>query len=230
MKKYKESISKLHVPEELERKILDMTVNKKKVKKNTWLKYSLVPMCLLIMVSCFMLFSDKNSPKIFTTESGNEIVINNLKNVGAALLDVKIDENVNFDEFAFINNIKIPNDLLLSTRYLMYTKELCETKEECAIAPYDIAHTYTLWYEKMINNIVQSKIIISFSREFAPLRDYFIENNNFKTSTINNTELTIANYNEMYIATFSYNGLNFDIESNGISETELIELLESIIK
>ena len=37
-------------------------------------------------------------------------------------------------------------------------------------------------------------------------------------------------YEKMYVATFKYKEINFDIETNGITEEELVNLLESIIK
>ena len=72
-------------------------------------------------------------------------------------------------------------------------------------------------------------ITIAFSEIDKPLRDYYIDNQELK-SKIGDVELEISQYKNMYIVTFSYNNLNFDIETNGITEDELVELLVSIIK
>ena len=49
-------------------------------------------------------------------------------------------------------------------------------------------------------------------------------------SNINNLELKIFKYNELYFTKFNYKGINFDIETSNITEQELTDLLVSIIK
>lgn len=215
--------------------ILSKIERKNYMKRNKWIKYSLTPIYLVFIVSCVMLLKYDNSKKAFITDNGHKIIINKIKEIGAYSLDadVRLDTDIEvqekFNEYFFINDLKIPNDLKLSSKYLVYTKKFCETKENCQNLAYDILHDYVLWYEKEINNLVVKKINISFSKDYEPLRDYVIKSNNLKTSKINSTELKISSYHDMYIATFTYNNLKFDIETEGISETELIELLESII-
>ena len=53
--------------------------------------------------------------------------------------------------------------------------------------------------------------------------------NQEQKSIINNVEFEISQYQDMYIATFSYNTIYFDSETKGISEAELVELLQSIV-
>ena len=45
-----------------------------------------------------------------------------------------------------------------------------------------------------------------------------------------NTPLTIFKWDDAYLTTFKYNNIFFDIETKGITENELITLLQSIIK
>ena len=71
-------------------------------------------------------------------------------------------------------------------------------------------------------------ITIAYSESNTPIRDYFIDDG--KSSIIKNTNLVISKYNTMYIVTFKYNDIYFDIETSNIEENELIDLLESIIK
>ena len=214
--------------------ILSKIERKSHMKKNIWLKYSLVSICLLAIITCFMINKDNNENNTFTTTKNNTITINKLKDMSENLLDadVKINSNIkieeSFSEYIFIDNIKVSNDLNLNSKYLVYTKRSYDTIEEYKNAPYDVLHDYVLQYEKTLNGAVEKTINITFSKDFKPLRDCFIDN--LKISKINNTELTIANYNDMYIAIFNYNNLNFDIETKGISEIELVDLLESIIK
>lgn len=51
-----------------------------------------------------------------------------------------------------------------------------------------------------------------------------------KSSIVNNTNIKIMGGNKNYYAIFSYNNINFDIETAGISKEEVIQLLKSIIK
>lgn len=48
-------------------------------------------------------------------------------------------------------------------------------------------------------------------------------------SKINNTDVKIMVNGNNYIAIFSYNNINYDIETNGISKEEFINLLNFII-
>ena len=51
-----------------------------------------------------------------------------------------------------------------------------------------------------------------------------------KSSTINGNSIKIMGENKYYYAIFSYNNINFDIETTGISEGEFIQLIKSIVK
>ncbi len=63
----------------------------------------------------------------------------------------------------------------------------------------------------------------------APLRDYFIECENSKQSNINGVPLTIYGYESSYMVQFSYENVNYDIETNNIALEELEALLTSIL-
>ncbi len=203
--------------------------------KSKVLKFSLAPICLVLVICGVMLFNPQNnsnnnddiSDYIQLESMAHEIYINKLKDFSQADIDVQLDADVKVQEefvkYSFIDNMIIPSDLSLSSKHLVYTRKDNQTTQ------YDILHDYVLWYEKMENNINTKKIIVAFSKDFEPLRDYFIDINNLKVSKINNTELIIVNYNDMCIATFTHNDLNFDIETKGITQEELIQLLESII-
>ena len=65
--------------------------------------------------------------------------------------------------------------------------------------------------------------------EYSLLHDYFLDDSK-KVSKIGDVNVIISKYEKMYVATFKYKEINFDIETNGITEEELVNLLESIIK
>ena len=71
-------------------------------------------------------------------------------------------------------------------------------------------------------------IKIAFSEIEAPIRDYFIGDGD-KISKIGNVELKVSQWENMYIVTFEYNDIYFDIETTGITESQLVDLLKSII-
>lgn len=71
-------------------------------------------------------------------------------------------------------------------------------------------------------------IEIAFSEVGAPLRDYFMNSQN-EVSKIGEVEVVISQFEDKYLVTFDIDGLYFDIETKGISESELVELLNSII-
>lgn len=63
-----------------------------------------------------------------------------------------------------------------------------------------------------------------------PLRDWFIQCDNPKQSWVNRVPLVIYGYGNSYLTQFSYQGLNYDITAENITEEELEELLLGILK
>ena len=150
--------------------------------------------------------------------------INEMKELALTSLDadVKMVQIEDLPEkFNFINDINIPEDLKLDNCYNIYTRNSIEEPV------YDVLHDYVFAYHTEDN--ITRNITIAFSEIDEPLRDYYIKDHELK-SKIGDVELEISQYENMYIVTFSYNNLNFDIETNGITEDELVELLVSIIK
>jgi hypothetical protein len=198
--------------------------------KNKILKFSLVPICLILIICGIVLFKpDTDVPNVIKVADNDnmEIYINELKNVSMAKLDadVQMQEEINIvKEHEPLKNVKIPSDLQLSESFLIYTRKDNQTTQ------YDILHDYVLVYNKIVNNLQEKKIIVAFSKDFEPLRDYYIDTGNLSVSKINDIKVTIAAYNDMYIATFSCNNLNFDIETIGITQEEFISLIKSLIK
>lgn len=122
------------------------------------------------------------------------------------------------EKFEFIKNIKIPEEYNIESSYNIYTRNDINKRE------YDVLHDYVFYYRKDSMN----KIIITFSEIEKPLRDYYIDVGD-KVSRIGNIELIISQYKDMYIVTFNFKDIFFDIETTGITENELLELLQSIL-
>ena len=71
---------------------------------------------------------------------------------------------------------------------------------------------------------------VSFSGKGKPIREYGFDSNSALNSTINNNELVIYKYENIYFVEFIYNNVNYDIETDGINIVELEMFLKSIIK
>lgn len=147
--------------------------------------------------------------------------INRIKKMLATSLDadIKTIEIEKLPEkYEFIKNIKIPEEYKIENSYNIYTRNDINKNE------YNVLHDYVLNYRKDSIN----KITIAFSEIEKPLRDYYIEDGD-KVSKIGDIELIISQYKDMYIATFNFKDIFFDVETVGITESELIELLQSIL-
>ena len=147
--------------------------------------------------------------------------INKIKEMLATSLDADVEtieierlpENVEF-----IKNVKIPEEYKIEGSYNIYTRSNINKSE------YDVLHDYVFNYRKdSMNNI-----IIAFSEIEKPLRDYYIDVGD-KVSKIGDIEFIISQYKDMYIVTFNFKDIYFDIETTGITENELLELLQSIL-
>ena len=146
--------------------------------------------------------------------------INKINEMSATSLDadIKTKEIEKLPEkFEFIKNIKIPEESKIERSYNIYTRNDINKSE------YDVLHDYVFNYRKDSMN----EIIIAFSEIEMPLRDYYIDVGD-KVSKIGNIELIISQYKDMYIVTFNFKDMYFDIETTGITENELLELLQSI--
>ena len=150
-----------------------------------------------------------------------DLQINKINEIGIAKLDADV-ETINAEklpeEFKFIENIIIPKEFKLLDMYKIYVRSNPDIRE------YDSLHDYVLVYKKDDENDIR----IALSTVAEPIRDYYLGDNN-KISKIGDVELKISQYEEMYMTTFKIKNMYFDIETNGITENELVELLQSII-
>lgn len=150
-----------------------------------------------------------------------ELKINKIENMAMKKLDAEMKnlelENLP-EKFVFIDDVKLPEEYKLEGAYNIFTKE------DVNIKKYNLLHDYVLCYAKDDVGTIE----IAFSEVGAPLRDYFINSQN-EVSKIGEVEIVISQFEDKYLVSFDINGLYFDIETNGITESELVELLSSII-
>ena len=209
------------------RKEFDMKTN-----KNKKVIYVLSSICAVFILGIGILVGvNKNLLPSNTVDIGKadgkgesvkvELNINKVKDMSMTSLDadVKIIEIENLpEEFTFVENLLVPNEYEFENGYTVYTRENIDTAE------YNVLHDYVLNYRKDDLN----EIKIAFSKVESPIRDYFIGDGE-KISKIGNVELKVSQWEKMYIVTFEYDDIYFDIETTGITENELVDLLKSII-
>lgn len=205
-----------------------------KTNKNKKLVYAISSICAVFIlgIGIFIgtsklnnnIFQD-NSLEIGKTEDkclNIELNINILKDMSMTSLDADtktIELEQLSEEFMFMKNLLIPEEYEFENSYTVYIRGQKE------IAEYNKLHDYILNYKKDdLNNIK-----IAFSKIEPPIRDYFIQGGD-KISKIGNVELKISRWKEMYITTFEYKDIYFDIETTGITEKQLVDLLVSIIE
>lgn len=218
---YKEIISKIERGEKM------------KKTNNLW-KWSLVPICLVVIISGVLFLNhQKNNKslldnKTFIDEKNNVTLnINEINNneVGTTRLDADIKtitaNDINIP-YPFKGKITLPKDLDKSYNFIVYTRENKDSKD------YNILNNYIIEYSNDNNN--DRSIQVAYSRDYKPLRDYRFSDEGSKTTNINGVELKIYKFENIYFTEFTFNGYNFDIETFQITEQELSNFLLSILK
>lgn len=215
---YNEIISKIGESEEM------------KKKNNLW-KWSLVPICLVVIGGVLFLnyYNDKtilkNKPYI---DKDNNVTLNinevDSKANGVYKLDADVkvitNNDINFPLPYKDGLVNIPNDLDKTYKYIFYFRENKESKE------YNILGNYEIIY----SNDLDRTINIKYSKDNKPARDYYFSEEGSKTTTINGVNLKIYKFENIYFTEFKYNGYNYDIETSKITEKELANFLTSILK
>ena len=203
-----------------------------KIIKNKKIIYALSSACAVFLFGIGILAGQKKTNKnIIKTEDEGMVRSQNMNIMleinpmqGASMAKLDADaQTVEItsipEKFEFINNIELPSEYKLDSSYEIFTRENLNTTE-C-----DLLHDYVFNYSKDYENSIK----VAFSEVEEPIRDYFLDNSK-KTSKIGDVDVIISQYEKMYVATFRCKDIYFDIETNGITEEEMINLLESIIK
>ena len=198
-----------------------------KVKLSYVLGSSFVAIALLVGIVAYNV--PKNDNEIVTPPTVQgvlEININKAKMQSMAKLDADIQEAVVDKEinksFPFVQKeLNAPKDLKNYgvNRVLMTRKDLSDKD-------YSVAHDYIWDYS---NEAQDRTIRIAFSKVGKPLRDYHLSSEE-KISKIEGAEVIITQYEKLYLAEFKLNDVYFDIETAGITQKELVDLLVSLIK
>lgn len=200
-----------------------------KVKLSYVLASSLVAIALLVGIVAYNVPKSNNENVMPPTVQGIlELNINKAEYQSMMTLDADIKEantelNSKFEkDFSFVKkDINAPKDL----RDYGVNKVVM-TRKDFSDKDYSIAHDYIWDYSNEAEN---RTIRIAFSKIGKPLRDYYLSSEE-KISKIENTDVIITQYEKLYLAEFKLNDVYFDIETAGITQKELGDLLVSLIK
>lgn len=212
--------------------IISEKINKEDIKNNIvnkrsidmkYLKYGMCTCALVLMVGVFLFNGSKtNDIKIESSNNYNKgsFNINELDSVASHKFDAiskNVDEKDLKYEFSFYEELVNSNLLEDYKVEGIYIKDSNQK------------------YNKLNNYVVSSykedkSIMIAFSKDNEPLRDYFFDDKGDKYTTINGENIKIYSYKNSYIAVFSYNGVNFDIETSNADINDFKSILELIIK
>lgn len=229
--KIKKAIEEDINPQMYYKQILKEIEKGEKMPKNNMWKWSIVPICLGVIISGFLFINYQNDNKTilknkpYVDEKNNVTLnINEINKAGMPLLDadVKVVTNnaANFP-LPYKNGIvDIPKDLDKTSKYIFYFREDKESKEYNKLG----------FYEIIYDDGDERSIKVSYAKDNKPTRDYYFSEEGSKITTINGINLKIYKFASLYFTEFKYNDYYFDIETSNITEQELSALLLSILK
>ncbi len=198
-------------------------------KMNKIFKYSLVPMAIVIaMTSVFLLNKKSSTSNILDSNVKNNdvIIVNSIdNNFDNTKLDIDgRSEDITTDDlykiYPLLKDIVVPNDYNINGIIKCYLFNDDTGK-------YDKLYGYNIIYSGGNNKYIDIFILIDTTKR---LRCFSIDTDEMKNSIINGNSIKIMGEDKYYYAIFSYNNINFDIETNEISEEEFIQLIKSIVK
>lgn len=213
----------------------------KSMNKTYHFKWMMIPICFLLV--CNFLSKSINIQEdvikpveIISSDKENKfsIYINTIQHMGASKWDAEIKEvedTTIIADFEELSNLFLPNDMNDTRYFEAYVKSIDKNSiihlPKNDKIPYDKLFQYEICYQNPNN---ERSIVIAFSKDNIPFRDYHFSDEGSKVSIIHDVELTIYQYENLFLCNFTYQNINFDIETCGISEAELISLLTSIIQ
>ncbi len=209
--------------------IISEKINKEDIKNNIvnkrsidmkYLKYGVCTCALVLMIGVFAFSGNKVNDIKTESYIKNNFSINELDSVASHKLDAESRE---VNEKDLESDFSFYKDLVLSDLLKGYKVEGIYIKDS------------NDKYNKLNNYLVSTytennSIKIAFSKDCEPLRDYFFDDNGEKYTTINGEDIKIYNYGNSYMTVFSYNGVNFDIETSNMDINEFVNILKLIIK
>ena len=185
--------------------------------------YIVAPVCAVALVAVGVIGynMNKNIPEKEPTgivSVASNIKINEIQNLASAkiMADSKLIEKNDLPiELIGLTNVA-GNEASMITA--LYTKSDI-TKEE-----FDVLHDYVL---NFFND--EQSMKISATKEEKTLRDYFFQATD-DISNIDGHDVRISKYEDKYIVNLEKGEYHFDIETNGLTEDEMIKVVSEVLK
>lgn len=202
---------------------------KRKVKKSMWLKWTGLAACLCLVI--FGAFVVQNFDR---THGGSKLVVNEVGNTTNLDMDIQIsryndlsstewqtaietfESSINLDYEEFMR--KIPDSYQSTAFYSIDVPVIPKSAEY-------IPHDYV--FEFITENGGKVKIALCAVEE--PLKDCLFECDNPKESKINGNTVIVYNVRGDYNVQFSYDNVNYDIETHNFTSKELETFLNCIM-
>ncbi len=226
------------------KEIFDYKINKNKihdsiltgdnVKVKTY-KYLVSGFTILIICGVLFILNNRKEDILIDNsfndnKTDDEIIFNDLNigneskssaDIDGHTVDITMDEL--YSEYSFVKEFNIPSDFTSNRVFKYYSKDYTKGMN----SEYNIFEGYEIIYYTQNNRNID---IFMLKNNKVRARCYSLNLEDMNVSKINNTIVKIMVNGNNYIAIFSYNNINYDIETNGISKEEFINILNSIIK
>ena len=250
-KKIKDAFNEIKVDESLERKVLNMTVNKKDNKQRKWkLSYTYATILLIGMLSIGVVYAKeiKNFINSFSTninvENNKSIKLSdniNFKNISKNALIFTGDSpyQMNYNEVEKNLGFKILKLKENNTDEIYYSTELNDNNQIGRVdlwIPYFVKESDNKYISasiSMLNKGADEKYILAFEEGL----DASGGKNNFEEYYSNNLDTKIiiysystSNSNNRYLkATFIYDDVLYIFTSKNIVNNDLINYIDSLV-
>ena len=177
--------------------------------------------CMLVVTIGLVGCGPKSQEQNDVGDNASGIKINKIENLAHAKL---------MAESMDITKEELPEELLslanLNGKEPEYIVTL-STKTDPSSEEFDLLHDYVLYFRDEEKN---TSIKVSASKGQAPLRDYFFEEVSNNKSTIGGVPAKIFQYEDRYIVNLEKGEYYFDIETSGLTEDEMIKIVEEVVK
>ncbi len=208
----------------------------RKTKKPIWFKWGAMAACLCFAV--FGIFAIQHlgaTPSTAIEQPGSsDLVVNEVDNVTQLDMDVKISHytDISADEWGTVTEAF---EQAIGMSCEGFTKKLPASYQRTAFYSIDaptvpesgeyVPHDYV--FEFLAENDGKVKITVCADEE--PLRDCFFMCENPKESKINGMTALIYSVQDSFMVRFSYDTVNYDIDTRNITLEELENLFTCII-
>ena len=181
---------------------------------------------VLMILSAMLVFTGFNNKEnnldkeTSGLNSNGNIIINEIQNLAAAkiMCESKIIAKEELpEELSKYANVACNEASMISILY---------TKSDLSNDEFDFLHDYVFYF---FNEEENRNYKISVTKEENNLRDYFFQATNDQSS-IDGHDVIISKYDDRYIINFKKGDYHFDVETNGYTEAEMLNIVKDIIK